>query len=131
NYINIGLMIVSCMISFFVPFELFLFSYGVLGPLHYLTEIGWLHKKNYFTRGKYDFVFLVALCCGLYYYIYINPPKNSDRVADLIILGVFLAFIFVFIKDWLYRIAAALLAIIAIGVLNDQPNYFIWIGIFL
>jgi hypothetical protein len=30
------------------PFQLFLFSYIVIGPLHYLTEINWLEKQNYF-----------------------------------------------------------------------------------
>lgn len=52
NYLNIGLMIVSCVVAFVFPFELFLFSYAVLGPLHYLTEISWLHERNYFTEAK-------------------------------------------------------------------------------
>lgn len=52
NYLNIGLMIVSCAAAFLFPFELFLFSYAVLGPLHYLTEISWLHERNYFTEAK-------------------------------------------------------------------------------
>jgi hypothetical protein len=52
NYLNIALMIVSCLLAFRFPFELFLFSYAVLGPLHYLTEISWLHERKYFTEGK-------------------------------------------------------------------------------
>jgi hypothetical protein len=52
NYLNIGLMIVSCVAAFLFPFELFLISYAVLGPLHYLTEISWLHDRNYFTEAK-------------------------------------------------------------------------------
>ena len=32
------------------PFELFLFSYIIIGPLHYLTEINWLDKQHYFLR---------------------------------------------------------------------------------
>ncbi len=53
DYINIGLMLLSCAVAFVIPFELFLFSYAVLGPLHYLTEISWLHKRNYFSlKGK-------------------------------------------------------------------------------
>jgi hypothetical protein len=131
NYINIALMILSCIVAFFIPFELFLFSYGILGPLHYLTEIGWLHKKNYFTKGKYDFVFLVILCTALFYLTYIKPPRDSDYVADLILLGLVLSFIFVFIKDWLYRITLGVLAVIVIGFVNNVPDYFIWIGIFL
>ncbi|UPT68252.1 MAG: hypothetical protein M0D57_06295 [Sphingobacteriales bacterium JAD_PAG50586_3] len=59
DYANIGLMILSCIIAFFIPFELFLFSYAILGPLHYLTEIGWLHQRQYFTKGKYDFLLLI------------------------------------------------------------------------
>ena len=39
----------------------FLFAYAVLGPEHYLTEISWLHKRGYFTRGKYDFLLLGGL----------------------------------------------------------------------
>ncbi len=58
NYLNIGLMIVSCVVAFIIPFELFLFSYAILGPLHYLTEISWLHKRNCFSPGKRDFMIL-------------------------------------------------------------------------
>ena len=58
NYFNIGLILISCLVAFYVPFELFLFSYAILGPAHYLTEISWLHERNYFTKGKKDFVIL-------------------------------------------------------------------------
>lgn len=47
--VNIGLMIISLILAYILPFEVFLFSYAVLGPLHYLTEISWLHQKNYFV----------------------------------------------------------------------------------
>ncbi len=52
NYLNAGLMIVACLAAFPFPFELFLLSYTVLGPLHYFTEISWLHDRNYFTRSR-------------------------------------------------------------------------------
>jgi hypothetical protein len=52
NYLNIGLMLISTVIAFAFPFELFLFSYAVLGPLHYLTEISWLHDRKYFTASE-------------------------------------------------------------------------------
>ncbi len=60
NYLNAGLMVLSAGLAFVYPFELFLFVYTVLGPLHYLTEISWLHDRGYYTKGKYDFLFLVA-----------------------------------------------------------------------
>ena len=52
DLINIGLILISCIAAFIVPFELFLFAYGVLGPLHYLTEISLLHDKNYYSTNK-------------------------------------------------------------------------------
>ena len=32
---------------------MFLFAYAFLGPLHYLTEISWLHDRQYFAKGKF------------------------------------------------------------------------------
>ena len=61
NYINIALMLISAAVAFVIPFELFLFSYAVLGPLHYLTEISWLHKRQYFSPNKYDWILLTLL----------------------------------------------------------------------
>jgi hypothetical protein len=52
NYLNIGLMMLSCVAAYALPFELFLFSYAILGPLHYLTQIFWLHDRGYFTRDE-------------------------------------------------------------------------------
>lgn len=130
HHINSGLIIVSCIIAFFIPFELFLFSYAVLGPLHYLTEIGWLHKKNYFTKGKYDFIFLIISCVLLVYWNYV-PPKSHTLVADIIIFGLLSSFVFVFMKDWLYRVVVIILAVIMIAFINQSPVYFTWSAIFL
>ena len=58
-------MLLACALAFVVPFELFLFAYVVLGPLHYLTEISWLHRRNYFVRGRYDYLWLVGLCAAV------------------------------------------------------------------
>lgn len=63
NYLNVGLILLSCVAAFLWPFELFLLAYAVLGPLHYLTEISWLHDKNYFThtaRAKRSWLLLVG-----------------------------------------------------------------------
>ena len=60
NYINIVLMVVSVLIAAYVPFETFLIAYAVMGPLHYLTEISWLHDRRYFTAGAWDWLPLVV-----------------------------------------------------------------------
>ncbi len=128
--VNTVLIVLSCIASFILPFELFLFSYGVLGPLHYLTEIGWLHKKNYFTKGKNDFIYLVIACTILVYWNF-NSPKNYLLLAHLTFITIIAAIAFVFIKDWLYRIILLIMAIICTTALGKMNNYFTWIAIFL
>jgi hypothetical protein len=49
NWLNAGLMVAACAAAYAAPFHLFLFSYAVLGPLHYFTEISWLHDRDYFA----------------------------------------------------------------------------------
>lgn len=64
DILNVILIIVSLALAFNLPFELFLFSYAFLGPLHYLTEINWLKEKNYFlkeTKWMWLFVFCAFL----------------------------------------------------------------------
>ena len=61
NYVNIGLMAVTAVLAYFMPFETFLIAYAFLGPLHYLTEISWLHDRQYFSKGKYDFLVLLVV----------------------------------------------------------------------
>lgn len=60
NLLNTGLMLGSAAVAFVLPFETFLLAYAVLGPLHYLTQIGWLHERQYFTRQRRDWVPLVG-----------------------------------------------------------------------
>jgi hypothetical protein len=66
NLLNIGLMMASCAVALFIPFALFLFAYAVLGPAHYLTEISWLEKRRFFTRGKHDFWLLGGLAAPIF-----------------------------------------------------------------
>lgn len=47
---NFFLIWITLCLAMVWPFELFLFSYIVIGPLHYLTEINWLDKQHYFLR---------------------------------------------------------------------------------
>ena len=53
-------MLAAAALAWFLPFELFAFSYVVLGPLHYLTQISWLHDRGYFTKGKVGAPLLIA-----------------------------------------------------------------------
>ena len=46
--LNSFLILISLGLACFLPFELFLVSYALLGPLHYLTESNWIRDKGFF-----------------------------------------------------------------------------------
>lgn len=52
DLIHLGLMLVALAAAFVVPFELLLLAYVVLGPAHYITEISWLHDRDYFLPHR-------------------------------------------------------------------------------
>lgn len=82
---NIGLMVLSCALAYILPFELFLFSYAVLGPLHYLTEISWLHQRNYFATGKFDFLLFVILGAVITGLVLLGEGEEAQRWSTAII----------------------------------------------
>src|SRR5689334_14804142 len=81
NYLNIALMLVSTAVAFFVPFGLFLFAYAVLGPLHYLTQISWLHSRSYFTAGRRDHLVLGAMVASLLALKYVALDRYGLEAA--------------------------------------------------
>ena len=90
NYLNIVFMVFSLIAAQCMPFEVFLFSYAVLGPAHYLTEISWLHDRKFFCPRTYDIVFF--LLSGLT--LFILPfffLESANRIYDVIIIGTFLS----------------------------------------
>ncbi|MBI1805950.1 MAG: hypothetical protein HYR76_02725 [Ignavibacteria bacterium] len=130
NYLNIGLMIMSTVTAFIIPFELFLFAYAVLGPLHYLTEISWLHDKGYFTKNKYDYLFLGVLCILLLIVSYVIKQK-PDLENGIIYVAFFSSLTMILIKDNKIKLFAILLIVISILLLKDLKPYQIFFAIFL
>lgn len=128
---NIGLMIISCISAFIFPFELFLFSYAVLGPLHYLTEINWLHKKGYYTTGKYDFLFL-GILGGL---IALGALGFSKALGNVFLNFVYIAFmsalVMVLIKDTTLKFIMITLIVFSTIFLSDTYFYGVFFAIFL
>ncbi len=148
NYLNIGLMLISAVAAFIIPFELFLFSYAVLGPLHYLTEISWLHKRQYFSPKKYDYIPLILITLliavpAVFSYIYIHAgtrDPNGSLVLTPSINGffqfvreenpatalIFMAFafsmVFILIKKSMQRFVAIVLVFI-IAILVRTNNF--------
>ena len=60
DWINCGLLLLASILAAFAPFGLFTLGYVLLGPLHYLTEIAWLHRHNYFLSKRSDSRWLAA-----------------------------------------------------------------------
>lgn len=149
NYLNIGLMLVSAIAAFIIPFELFLFSYAVLGPLHYLTEISWLHKRQYFSPKKRDYIplviitLLIAIPAIVSYIVQHNAPVNAEgklMVSDgmmnflrflyfenpstaLIFMAFAISAVMVLLKDTMSRIVA-FIVIIMLGIIL-RSNHFV------
>src|SRR5579872_6930932 len=80
-------MLLSCLLAFIFPFQLFLFSFAVLGPLHYFTEIPWLHGKKYYATGKYDYLLLIGLCASIAIIHYLDPGPHSEGSSTPVLLA--------------------------------------------
>lgn len=139
DLINIGLMIFSCTLAYFLPFELFLFSYAVLGPLHYLTEIVWLHKKEYFSKARYDFLILGVLAMSIYflgYHSHFETPRQHMMWSSGVVYVAFtFAFAFAMFKKMSYRFVVILSSLFLLLIIDrkvPEPNSFIRLfGLFL
>jgi len=118
NYINIGLMLITAVLAYFFPFETFLLAYAYLGPLHYLTEISWLHDRNYFSKGKYDFLILLIVGVLLSYAAFAKDFGVSMEVYDyfvkmnlfdkLLVFALFSSILFALVKNLIIKIVAIL-----------------------
>ena len=125
NYLNMGLMALSAVLAYFLPFETFLFAYAFLGPLHYLTEISWLHDRNYFSKGKYDFIVLLVIGVLLSYAAFakdfgINVDFYESFVEanlfdKLIVLALFSAILFALVENIFVKIVSILLLFVFIS----------------
>jgi hypothetical protein len=91
NYVNIGLILASFAIALYLPFELFLFAYAILGPGHYITEISWLQKRQFFTKGSYDpwVLAVLAVVPSVFATFTFGPLKQIGSSQDMAaIIGV-------------------------------------------
>lgn len=131
NYLNIFLMLLSTVMAFVLPFELFLFSYAVLGPLHYLTEISWLHKSSFYVKSKFDPLILVffGLLATLAFF---NPKIAAKGLGEhMVYMSFFAALFMVIIKDTWLKIGAILSSILIVLLVKDELFYKIFFGVFL
>ena len=147
-------MILSFILAVNLPFHVFLISYAVLGPIHYLTEIGWLDDRNYFTTNKRDTWILVGLCAlmtlGFLYgkfetFEFTKTWKTSidnswfKPIWDIIVkyqlsfvfLAFFTAIMMTFVKAKKWRYGLMVIGFMAAYYLNDFRPYLMIMGVML
>ncbi len=146
--INVVLIILSLLLAFIIPFKLFLFSYAVLGPLHYLTEIHWLNKKSFFvSQKKWIWVFLIfAIIISIpsLLHLHIFQTINQQPVfqqlnysitglTDILLLSIFIFAIgLIFIKRWQYILLFLFLSILSAKLITKYVLFsYILVGLFL
>jgi hypothetical protein len=145
DHINIWLLIISFVIAIYLPFELFLFSYAFLGPLHYLTEINWLDDKKFFLKSKAQiyrvFIAFAVIISAFpllkyldsiesfkYWMDWLGPNKNSI----LLLSGFMFSVSLIFLKKSKHILLAFLLSIMLSVVCTLYiPLVAIVIGVFL
>ncbi|MEI8279298.1 MAG: hypothetical protein WCG87_06000 [Bacteroidota bacterium] len=152
NYMNMGLMLVASAVALVLPFEILLFMYAVLGPLHYLTEISWLKKKQFYSPGKNDYIVLALLCvlCVLpnLYFLFTrlmnggkldeSVPTTAYFMKNSVVWGsffIFIAFasavIFILVKEQSKRLLAFLFVAVLARIVQSNHFGLIILSIFL
>lgn len=137
SYLNIGLMATALAAAISLPFEVFLLSYAILGPLHYLTEISWLHDRQYFSPRQRDWIPFVALSglillgtpsvlgegvVGVVRYLGFGGLLEflSTHDFDLTFFAFGLALLFILLKGTIPRILGALVLLLAAAILHGN-----------
>lgn len=59
--VNIALIPICLVLSYYLPFRVLIYSYAILGPVHYLTEINWLNENKYFTKSKKSSLWILGI----------------------------------------------------------------------
>lgn len=147
DYVNIGIILISLLIAFVFPFRLFLLSYAILGPLHYLTEINWLDGKKYFTgKGWVIWVFAgAALLFSIPHLLRLSFLENCQQnefylqilaffqknINSLILFS--LAFSIAMLMDTraIFRTLIIAGGIVLAVLLKPIYTYNLWIGLFI
>ena len=121
NFINIGLMLISALAALLMPLEVFLFSYAFFGPLHYLTEISWLHDRQYFTQSKYDYLPLVLISILISLSYFGHPIVNG---AETILIAFMISAMLAYMKNIPLKVLGIVgaFALAEVVFLKQEPN---------
>ncbi|PNE59718.1 hypothetical protein A8H39_00800 [Paraburkholderia fungorum] len=93
DWTNIGLIIFACVCAHAFPWQTLILSYAVLGPGHYLTEISWLHDRQYFVRGNWFLPCASTLAVFLTVVAFVRGESSSWLACGLLLSSLFAALI--------------------------------------
>jgi len=113
-------MVVSCALAIVAPFHTFLLAYAILGPLHYLTEISWLHDHDYFAPRRWVAVAGVAMAVLLYGFAMKTAPVYE---IGFVWFAFATAAVAVFVRNSVNVIALSLVAGAAIAFSSSTRTY--------
>jgi hypothetical protein len=129
--LNAFLMIASCAAAFAAPFHLFLAAYAILGPLHYLTEISWLHDRDYFaprSRARKWWLLLVGLAMTALLYGYVSNdllhrPVSPALEIGMMYLVLLTAALLLWVKHPVNAVALAILGMAGLALVSGARAY--------
>jgi hypothetical protein len=114
-----------------LPFQLFLFAYAVLGPLHYLTEIAWLKKYNFFAQSKYDGLFLAIVGVILTVALFVPTLYTVFPSAVLLFFAFGMSLIFFLTSSLPVRFSSLVVLGIGAYIFSNQSTFIALFSILL
>lgn len=139
--INVGLIAISLALAYVMPFGLFIAAYAILGPLHYLTELNWLHGKGYFSPNRsWVYVSVTAAILvtlpKILTFIGATQFKSANAIGQylseisngVIFLGVWSAAAFMVFKKPIWQMLSIVLGVVLSYFLKDASAYALIIG---
>src|SRR6266852_3186268 len=133
SWVNSGLMLAACGSAYLAPFHLFLFSYAVLGPLHYFTEISWLHDREYFAGrapARRWWLALVAVAMATLMYGYVSNdllqrPVSPKYEIAMVYLVFATAAMLLYVRRAVSAVVLAGASLAALALFSTAQAYFI------
>ncbi|WP_130733426.1 hypothetical protein [Flavobacterium sp. J27] len=145
--LNTLLILISFVFAYIFPFELFVLSYAILGPLHYLTEINWIKDKNYFINSKkwiYFILFftLIIAIPGILRISFLDSLKDiaifkilryqlPKYTNHIFFLSLVIAFSLLFWKQKKQQLIVIAIGFLIAFLLHQFKTYHVIIGILL
>lgn len=126
-------MLASCGLAFVLPFELVLFSYAFLGPAHYLTQISWMHDRQYFVRnGRWVLIPAALLSLAVCSLIFVPQLNDHRLVYALYTIALSGASALVFARNWAQIIAFTLFGFAGfMGIQGLFPDFMLGVVLLL